>query len=312
MSKETEDHVNVLDEPMHGIYIPAALYLVGVAITTYMSGELRILWSLPVLFIIMFTRAYTAYKRRRSLYPNKWTALELEDQTLISKNTALYRFKLKTRLESLDIPAGHHVAVRVPIDGKDEIRYYNPISSKLEDGHLDLVVKTYVDGKVSRYFAGLSTGDTVDFMGPIGTLNYEPNSSRHLGIVAGGSGITPVLQILNEVVTVPEDLTKVSLLYANETENDILLKEELDEMAEKYPHLQIHYVVHYPTDTWTGDVGYITKDQMNRYLPEYSEDNRLLICGPDGMNNLALQYAKELGWKVNSTRSSGDDQVFVF
>ena len=130
--------------------------------------------------------------------------------------------------------------------------------------------------------------------------------------MAGGSGITPVLQILNEVVTVPEDLTKVSLLYANETENDILLKEELDEMAEKYPHLQIHYVVHYPTDTWTGDVGYITKDQMSEYLPEYSDDNRLLICGPDEMNKLALQYARELGWKVNSTKSSGDDQVFVF
>lgn len=117
---------------------------------------------------------------------------------------------------------------------------------------------------------------------------------------------------MNEIITVPEDLTKVSLLYANETENDILLKDELDEMAEKYPHFQVHYVVHYPSDRWTGDVGYITKDQMNRYLPEYSEDNRLLICGPDGMNNLALQYAKELGWKVNSTRSSGDDQVFVF
>lgn len=71
-------------------------------------------------------------------------------------------------------------------------------------------MKAYVDGKVSKYFAGLNSGDTVDFKGPIGTLNYEPNSSKHLGIVAGGSGITPVLQILNEIITVPEDLTKVS------------------------------------------------------------------------------------------------------
>ena len=52
MSKEDIEGTNILDEPVHGIYIPAALFVVGVAITTYMSGELKILWSLPILFMI--------------------------------------------------------------------------------------------------------------------------------------------------------------------------------------------------------------------------------------------------------------------
>ena len=132
--------------------------------------------------------------------------------------------------------------MRVFIDDKEEIRYYNPISSKLDTGHFDLLIKSYADGKVSKYFAGLKPGDTVEFKGPIGELHYAPNSSKALGIVAGGSGITPVLQMLNEIITVPEDLTKLSLIYANDTENDILLKDELDEMSEKYPHFEVHYV----------------------------------------------------------------------
>ncbi|CCD24836.1 cytochrome-b5 reductase NDAI_0E00200 [Naumovozyma dairenensis CBS 421] len=307
-----EEQPNILDDPIHGIYIPTALFVFGIALLTYLSKEYRLLLALPILFTSLVVRALLAYQRRRSLFPDKWTKLELEDQTVISKNTALYRFKLKTPLESLNIPAGFHIAARVFIDGKEEIRYYNPISSKLDKGYFDLLIKSYADGKVSKYFAGLKPGESVEFKGPIGELNYNVNSSTALAIVAGGSGITPVLQMLNEIITTPEDLTKVSLIYANDTENDILLKDELDEMAKKYPHFDIHYVVRYPSETWKGDVGLVTREQMQKYLPESSDDHRLLICGPEGMENMVVNYAKELGWKQSYSKSKGDDQVYVF
>ena len=307
-----DDQPNILDQPIHGIIIPSALFVVGVSIITYMTGDLRYLAGILLFAALLGVRALRAFQRRQSLFPDRWTALELEDQTLISKNTALYRFRLKTKIETLNIPAGHHVAVRVPIDGEQVVRYYNPISSKIEAGYLDLLVKSYPNGVVSKYFASLQTGMTVDFKGPMGIFNYVPNSYKTLSIVCGGSGITPVLQILNEVITVPEDFTKIYVIYANDTEKDILLKEELDEMAEKYPNFEIHYVVRHPKQNWDGESGLITMDQMNRYLPPYSEDNRLIICGPEPMERLVLEHATQLGWKQDGSASFADDQVFVF
>lgn len=303
---------NILDEPLHGIYIPSGLFIVGIAITTYLSGELNLLWALPLFLTFVLYRAYGAYQRKVSVRPDRWTALELEDQTVVSKNTAIYRFSLKTSFETLDISPGHHLAVRVPINGVEEIRYYTPISPRFTKGHFDLMIKSYVDGTVSKYFASLKPGQTVDFKGPVGRLSYEANSSKALGIVAGGSGITPALQVLNEVITVPEDLTKISLIYANESENDILLKDELDEMASKYPHFNVHYVLRKPSEQWEGSIGYVTEEQMRAFLPQPADDNRLLVCGPEAMNKAVLGFAANLGWKFNGQESQGEDQVFVF
>lgn len=303
---------NLLDEPLHGIYIPTGLFFAGISIMVYMSGEKRLLFSLPILVSFLAYSVYVAYRRRRSVYPDRWTPLELEDKTVVSKNTAIYRFKLKTSVETLDLPPGYHLMVRVVIDGQEEIRCYHPISPRYAPGYFDLMIKSYVDGKVSKFLAGLETGETVEFMGPVGKLNYCSNSSSAIALVAGGSGITPILQVLNEIVTAPEDLTRVSLLYANETENDILLKDELDELAAKYPHFEINYMVSRPTSSWKGFRGHITQEMMQRCLPAPSSDHRLLICGPTGMNRRVLESANSIGWKFYGEESNGTDQVFVF
>ncbi|GAV56085.1 hypothetical protein ZYGR_0AZ02570 [Zygosaccharomyces rouxii] len=303
---------NLLDEPLHGIYIPTGLFFAGISITVYMSGENRILYSLPVLFSFLAYRAYAAYSRRRSVYPDRWSPLELEDKTIVSKNTAIYRFKLKTSIETLDLPPGYHLLARAVIDGVEEVRPYHPISPRYAPGYFDLMVKSYSDGRVSKYFAGLEPGKTVDFTGPVGKLHYYCNNSKAIGLVAGGSGITPILQVLNEVVTTPEDVTKVSLIYANETENDILLKDELDELAEKYPHFEVNYVVNRPTGNWKGFRGYVSQEMLQKCLPAPAVDNRLFICGPSGMNDLVLELANKIGWRFSGEESDGNDQVFVF
>lgn len=312
MTDTEENQRNVLNEPLHGIVIPTALCVVGSALLSYMSSDCRILLAIPGLLSILAVKAFVAYNRKQSVFKNKWSDLELEDQTLISKNSAIYRFKLKTHLESLNIPAGHYVAVKVSVDGVDEVRYYNPINPRIDQGHLDLLVKSYPDGKVSKVFAALQPGETVAVKGPIGNFNYAPNCAKEIAMVVGGSGITPALQILNDVITVPEDLTKVSLLYANNTENDILLKDEIDEIAQKYPNFKVEYVLREPDETWPGEVGVVSKEMMQRYLPAASDDNRLIICGPPAMEASVLTHAKELGWNVKGTKSNGDDQVFVF
>lgn len=299
-----EDKRDLLKQPLHGIYIPSALVVIGTLIIDWRYLP----YSGGILVAFLAFRLISAYQRRSSIHSEKWNSLELLDKTVISKNSAIYRFKLNRETETLDVPVGHHLSVQVD----DAIRYYTPISSKFETGAFDLLVKSYPDGNVSKHFASLTPGKTVKFRGPVGRFNYATNHVKEIGIVAGGSGITPILQVLSEIITTPEDLTRVSLIYANETENDILLKEELDTFNEKYPYFDVHYVLNKPKDDWKGEVGYVTKDLVERYLPKPSDDSRILVCGPPGLKTLVTDITEELGFKRAVQPSKGDDQVFIF
>jgi len=219
-----------------------------------------------------------------------------------------YRFGLVRADETLDIPVGHHIAFKVD----DEIRHYTPISSKFDKGFFDVLVKSYPDGKVSKKFAELKPGQFVNVRGPVGRFNYKTNQVKEIGLVAGGSGITPILQVISEVTTTPEDFTKLHLIYANETENDILLREELEELNEVYPNIDVHYTLTHPPANWDGDVGYVSKEMVEKYLPKPSSDSRILVCGPPGMKKLLIDITKELGFNEAKMPSKGDDQVFIF
>lgn len=304
MSSKVEDKTELLKQPLHGIYIPVILVIVGICIMNvdYLPHVLVLLVSL------LGFRLFNAYNRRRSLDDKKWRSLELLDKTIISRNTAIYRFGLVREDEVLEIPVGHHVAVKV----EDEIRHYTPISSKFDKGFFDILVKSYPDGKVSKKFAEMKPGQFVDFRGPVGRFSYSTNQVKEIGLVAGGSGITPILQVISEITTTPEDLTKLSLIYANETENDILLREEIEELNAKYPNIDVHLTLTHPPANWEGETGYVTKEMVQKYLPKPSEDSRILVCGPQGMKTLLIDITKELGFTEAKMPSKGNDQVFIF
>ena len=92
--------------------------------------------------------------------------------------------------------------------------------------------------------AEMKVGDKLDFKGPILKRAYKPNEYEHIGMIAGGTGITPMLQVIDEIIENPADKTKVSLIFANQSVNDILLKEQLDKREQLHPdQLKIYYVV---------------------------------------------------------------------
>ncbi|AAS53810.1 AFR439Cp [Eremothecium gossypii ATCC 10895] len=304
--------MEILDDPIHGIFIPSGIFTLGVLVIAWSAGNAWYLLGILALAMFVGARLLLAYRSRTSILPNEWTPLELEERIVLSKNAAIYRFKLRSSVETLDIPTGFHLAAKVMLDGVEEVRYYTPISNKFAEGHFDIIVKSYVDGKVSKWFAGLQPGQTVEFKGPVGRFSYVTNAYKKIGMVTGGSAITPMLSVLNKIVTTPEDTTQVCLIYANETENDILLKDELDDLASKYPNFEVHYVVRKPSASWTGEVGYVTKQHLEKYLPPCNPAHRLLICGPPKMKQMVLEYAEQLGWPKGAMKSKPEDQVFVF
>merc|ERR1719159_1670089 len=116
-------------------------------------------------------------------------------------------------------------------DGKAPARPYTPITTNDQKGYFELMVKGYPSGVVSKHLCSLKAGDSVEVKGPFEKLPYKANMKKRIGMVAGGSGITPMLQVLKEILKNPEDGTEVTLIYANQTPSDILLRKELDGLA---------------------------------------------------------------------------------
>ncbi|GLJ44089.1 hypothetical protein SUGI_0919470 [Cryptomeria japonica] len=232
----------------------------------------------------------TEMTEKVALDPKQWVQFKLQDVARVSPNTNIYRFSFDP-----DAKLGLHVAsciiTRAPLGTDDEgkpkyvIRPYTPISGPESKGFFDLMIKVYPEGKMSQHFAHLKPGDTLEVKGPIEKVTYSPNMKKHIGMVAGGTGITPMLQIIDAILKNPEDKTKVSLLYANISPDDILLREKIDALSSSHPNFKVYYIVEKPTSHWRGGVGYISSDMVVKGLPCPSEDTLILVCGPPGMMN---------------------------
>ncbi|KAG8699341.1 NADH-cytochrome b5 reductase [Ceratobasidium sp. 395] len=252
-------------------------------------------------------------KRAPVLDPKEWKEFPLIEKIDVSPNTAIYRFGLPDPNDILGLPIGQHISVQAEINGKDIMRSYTPTSSDDDRGHFDLLVKAYEKGNISRYLSLLKVGQKVRIKGPKGQFNYHPSLSRELGMIAGGTGITPMLQIIRAAMKNPLDLTKISLIYANVTHEDILLKAELDDLATRYPtRFSVYYVLNAPPDVWDGGIGFVTMDMIKEHLPSTDANIKILLCGPPPMMTAMKKHLGDLGYPAPRTVSKLVDQVFLF
>ena len=110
-------------------------------------------------------------------------------------------------------------------------------------------------------------------------------------MIAGGTGITPMLQIIRAALKNPQDPTRLSLIYANVNYEDILLKKELDELANKYPsRFRVFYVLNNPPTGWTGGVGFVSKEQIATHLPASHDNIKILLCGTHTCTQSSTPY----------------------
>lgn len=247
------------------------------------------------------------------LSPEHFKKFPLIQKTRVSHNSCVYRFGLPKSTDRLGLPIGQHISIGAVINDKEVVRSYTPISTDDELGYFDLLIKTYPDGNISRHVESKKIGETVEVRGPKGFFHYTPNMVKSFGMVAGGTGIAPMFQVLTAVLRNPDDHTKISLVYANVSESDILLKAELEKLVEEHPtQFSIHYVLNQAPEGWTGSVGFVTPEIIDKHLPKASAETNLLICGPPPMVGAIKKAAVTLGFEKARPVSKLGDQVFVF
>ena len=200
------------------------------------------------------------------------------------------------------------------------IRAYTPTRPVLpsqEDGTFDLVVKTYFPdskqpgGAMSNILDCMPIGEEIDVRGPTGDITYhgkgkfvierKERTFSKVSLILGGSGITPGYALIARVLGEEGDETQLRVIDANKTEDDILLKEQMDRFQEEYKgYFKITHVLSHPSEEWKGKRGYIDKDiiRENAFPPDGGKESVVFLCGPPSMiQNVALPALREWGYE---------------
>jgi cytochrome-b5 reductase len=149
-------------------------------------------------------------------------------------------------------------------------------------GYFELIIKRYPDGLVSGFMHDRKPGDDVWMSGPHEGGHFRAGMAKKIGMVAGGTGITPMISIIRTILKQGIDVD-VSLLFANKTVDDIILKDELDHYADQHGNFRRYYIVDKAPEGWEMGTGRIDSRLMKDRLPEPSDDTVIFTCGPPMM-----------------------------
>ncbi|KAF8150619.1 hypothetical protein B0H34DRAFT_729498 [Crassisporium funariophilum] len=193
-------------------------------------------------------------------------------------------------------------------------RAYTPITTRGAVGILSFTIKKQDKGKMSNYIHEMEIGQRLGIMGylqrPPSMTPWTLNQFDAVTLLAGGVGLTPILQIIQYSLHDPSNTSKFLLLFANSTESDIAMREELDGFQRRYPaNFEVVYVLSRPPPGWTGETGRIDATLINKYAPppaDYGVRSLVCVSGPPAMLD-ALAGPRE-GDRYNGYTGQGELQ----
>ncbi|KAI8984621.1 hypothetical protein BDF20DRAFT_860916 [Mycotypha africana] len=226
--------------------------------------------------------------------PKEFRHFRLDKIERVNHNVNLFRFSLPNETDVAGLPVASCVMFRANVEKEDGqleevIRPYTPVNLEEERGFVEFMIKYYPKGNMSKHVHNLKVGDTLEIKGPFEKYNWDQKTVQHVGMLAGGTGITPMLQLLRKNLNpkAKDQTSHWTLIFANITEEDIILKKELDRLAKEYPHrFKVHYVLERPPATEDEGAskyhaGYISAELLEKTMPKPDvESSIIFVCGP--------------------------------
>ena len=200
----------------------------------------------------------------------------------------------------LDVPAwpghlpGQHVDARLTAqDGYSTQRSYS-IGSPPEEGRLELTIQRLADGEVSPYLAGIAEpGDQFDIKGPIGGwFTWTPESDRPLLLLAGGSGVVPLMSMIRAHGAAKSEVP-VGLIYSVRSPSDVIYASELSERTLSSP---LSLTLLYTRSAHRGvPPGRINAAVIATSAFPPADDPSIFVCGPSGFVEAATTLLVDAG-----------------
>jgi ferredoxin-NADP reductase len=201
--------------------------------------------------------------------------------------------------------AGQHVDVRVTAeDGYQAERSYS-IASAPEDSRLAITVERLDDGEVSPYLVGeVRAGDKVELRGPIGGyFVWKASDERPLLLVAGGSGIVPLMAMIRHRAA-SGSITPTRLLYSSRSLEDVIYKEELDRLASAGDGLTVaHTLTRKQPEGWTGYSRRIDTAMLAEVAWPKAHEPIVYVCGPTPLVEGVASLLVDMGYDPASIKT---------
>lgn len=192
---------------------------------------------------------------------------------------------------------GQYLTLRRRTPGGEERRSYSICSPA---GHAPRVGVRRVDGGLfSAWLVDeVVPGDVVEVGPPTGNFTPQLSAGTHHGLVAAGSGITPVLSIAASLLAAHDD-TRVTLLYGNRRTDTVMFTEEIADLKNVYgPRLHLmHVLSREPTEAEIVN-GRLDADRIRTLLGALVDVDGVdewWLCGPLGMTEAAGAVLGEFG-----------------
>ena len=214
---------------------------------------------------------------------------ETEVKRIIQRTHNVKSFRFD-RPEDFSYEAGQFMFITIKIEGREKQKHFTISSSPTEKDFIEFT-KKLTGHEFSNALDALKEGDWARIRAPFGNFTFEGEHDK-IGMLSGGIGITPLRSICR-YCTDKQLNTNVVLLYGNETEEDIVFREQFEEMQKQNENLKVVHTISKPSKGWKGYTGYINRDMVKKEIPDYKE-RTFYICGPPKMVEAMENLLKEL------------------
>ena len=189
---------------------------------------------------------------------------------------------------------GQFINVDMEINGIRTSRAYTLSSPVTERGYYEITVKRAPNAFGSAHMLDdVKVGDAVTSSGPSGTFYRLPCvHGKRLVFIAGGSGITPFLSMLQTDADKLDHSFDIDLIYGSASEDDIIAKAQLDKLeAEGY--VRVHHVISNPGKNCPYRTGFVTGELIREIVGDVSACI-FYMCGPNVMYRFVRSELEKL------------------